>query len=183
MKIADALFDPRLRIGRASFVQQAYVVDDIDAAMRRWHETWGIGPFYVLRHAQWENLRYRGQPATVDASFAMAQAGPVQIELCQQHNDARSCYRDAFEAGQEGFHHVATVTEDFDAEIARFADSGFDIAMDGTFGEMRFAYVDTRSIGGFMTEVISNWAPVNETHRMVAEAAMGWDGSDPIREL
>lgn len=181
--IVDSLFSPLLRIGRGNFVQQAYVVDDIDAAIQHWIKAWGIGPFYVLRHAQWQNLRYRGQPATVDASFAMAQAGPIQIELCQQHNAAPSCYRDAFPEGKGGFHHVATVSHDYDAEIARLAAAGFEVAMDGTFGEMRFAYVDTRSVGGFMTEVLSNWGPVNDTHKMVAEASIGWDGSDPVREL
>jgi hypothetical protein len=179
----DALFSPLLRIGSGNFVQQAYVVDDIDATIEHWVRTWGIGPFYVLRHAQWENLRYRGRPAVVDASFAMAQAGPIQIELCQQHNEGPSCYRDAFSRGQEGFHHVATVTQDYDAEIARLADAGFSIAMDGTFGEMRFAYVDTRAVGGFMTEVLSNWGPVNDSHKMVAEASIGWDGANAIREL
>jgi hypothetical protein len=181
--IGDTLFSPEVRVGSHKFVQQAYVVDDIDAAVDYWVKTWKVGPFYVLRHAQWENLRYRGRPATVDASFAMAQAGPIQIELCQQHNDAPSCYRDVFPAGHQGFHHVATVTDDYEAEIARLSTAGFDIAMEGTFGEMKFAYVDTRAVAGFMTEVISNWAPVSESHRMIAEASFGWDGRDPLRDL
>ena len=183
MNIADALFNPQVRVGARKFVQMAFVVNDIDAAMDHWVRTWGVGPFYILRNAQWENLRYRGQSAVVDASFAMAQAGPIQIELCAQHNDAPSCYREGREPGWEGFHHVATVTDDYDAEIAHLAADGFGVVMDGTFGDMRFAYVDTRATGGFMTEVISNWGPVSDSHRMIAEASLDWDGRDPIREL
>jgi|GEM_PF-1836135 len=31
-------------------IQNAYVVNDIDAAIERWHALWGIGPFFVRRH-------------------------------------------------------------------------------------------------------------------------------------
>ena len=179
----NSLFTPSMRIGKGKFFQQAFLVEDIDAAMKYWTDCWGIGPFFIIRHAKWENLRYRGQPVEVDASFAMAQAGPLQIELCAQHNVAPSCYRDMFQPGQEGFHHLAMVVDNYDVEIARLKDVGFEVAMEGTFGEMQFAYVDTRTVSGFMTEIVSNWGPVGDTHRMVADASIGWDGRDPVRDL
>ena len=39
-------------------------------------------------------------------SCAFAQAGPMQIELIEQHTDGPSVYRDMFPAGTGGFHHL-----------------------------------------------------------------------------
>jgi hypothetical protein len=168
---------------RNQFIQAAFVVNDLEEAMRRWIRLNNIGPFYVLRHAQMQDLRYRGAPVEVDASFAMAQAGGVQIELVQQHNVGPSAYRDSVPPGQEGFHHACIVTDDYDAEMMHYAASGCVPAMEGRFGEMRFCYMDTRRLNGFMTEIIQDWEPVRAVHKRVAEAAVNWDGSDPIREL
>jgi hypothetical protein len=175
--------DPSLRVGRNKFIQAAYVVDDIDAAMERWLKFNGLGPFFIIRHAKMQDLRYRGRPVEVDASFAMAQAGGIQIELCAQHNEGPSCYRDMFAPGEEGFHHMCSVTHDYETELAHFASLGCPPAMEGRFGEMRFAYVDTRPLNGFMTEIIEDWEPVRLVHQQVADAARDWDGSDPIRLL
>jgi hypothetical protein len=169
--------------GRNHFIQSAFVVNDLDEAMWRWIKSHNVGPFYVLRHARMEDLRHRGVPVEVDASFAMAQAGPIQIELVQQHNIGPSAYRDSIPAGQEGFHHACYVAQDYDAELRHFATQGCEPAMAGRFGEMQFCYMDTRRLVGFMTEIIEDWEPVRLVHRKVAEAAAGWDGSDPIREL
>jgi len=78
---------------------------------------------------------------------------------------------------------LATVVDNYDVEIARLKGGGFEVAMEGTFGEMQFAYVDTRAVSGFMTEIVSNWGPVGDTHRMVADASIAWDGRDPVRDL
>lgn len=166
-----------------SYVQIAFVVNDIDAAMNHWIKKMGIGPFFVIRNAKMDQLLYRGKEVFVDASFAMAQAGNIQIELCQQHNDAPSCYRDTFPTGGEGMHHMCVVARSYDDEIAHYRAQGFEPAMEGRFGEMRFAYMDTREPLGFMTEVIEDWEPVRTVHRQVAEAAKNWDGRDPIRTL
>ena len=42
---------------------------------------------------------YRGTASGVDMQVAVAQAGPVQIELIQQHCDRPSVYRDLVEHG------------------------------------------------------------------------------------
>jgi hypothetical protein len=137
----------------------------------------------VIRNAKIENLRYRGQPIELDITFAMGQAGPVQIEFCEQHDDKPSAYRDVCPKGQEGFHHMCAVTNDYGGEIAYYAGMGCEPAMEGKFGEMRFCYMYTRAQIGFMTEIIEAWEPVLATHRRVAEAAQNWDGSGPIRNL
>lgn len=165
------------------YFQMAWVVDDLEAAVRRWVESSNVGPFYVIAHAKVERVRYRGVPAQLDFSGALAQAGDIQIELIQQHNDGPSAYRDVFPKGAQGFHHMCTFVDDFDAEIARYAARGAVAAVDGAFGDMRFAYLDTRADLGHMTEIIEDRASIRDVFKIVADAAADWDGRDPIRYL
>jgi hypothetical protein len=165
------------------YFQVAWVVNDLEAAMRRWTETLNVGPFFVISHARIENVRYRGGPAALDISAGLAQAGPVQIELIEQHNEGPSAYRDSFAKGQEGFHHVCSFTSDFDAEVRHYAELDCPIATQGSFGDMRYCYIDTRARVGHMTEVIEDRASIRAIFKMVADAAVGWDGKDPIRYL
>lgn len=53
------------------------------------------------------------------ASIALANSGPLQIELIQQRNDAPSMYRDFLAEGHEGLQYVAYWTEDFDRDFER----------------------------------------------------------------
>jgi len=164
-------------------IQAAFIVNDLEAAVRRWITTAGVGPFFIVPHAKVERVQYRGAPAILDFSAALAQAGPLQIELIQQHNDGPSAYRDTYPKGQEGFHHVCMMTNHFDAELERHRAEGSATATQGAFGDMRFAYVDTRARLGHMTEVIEDRVSIKAMFKVIADAAANWDGSDPIRHL
>ena len=87
--------------------QNGYVVRDIEAAMRHWSEVLGVGPWFYLEHTPIEEFEYRGAPSDCDVAIALANSGPLQIELIQQHNDAPSLYRDFLAAGNEGLQHIA----------------------------------------------------------------------------
>ena len=41
-------------------IQNAYVVNDIDQAIERWHTSWGTGPFIVRRYIVMDQVFYRG---------------------------------------------------------------------------------------------------------------------------
>ena len=149
---------------RHAIVQMAWVVDDLEDAARRWHQTTGIRPFLVNRHIPIREPLYRGAPGAVDFSTAIAQAGPVQIELVQQHDDAPSCYRDSVPKGSQAMHHVASA---------------------GHFGTARFCYVDCRPALGRMVEILEECAAIQNFFAAIARAAEEWDG-DPaglLREL
>ena len=165
------------------FMQVAFMVDDLEAAAMRWIGATGIGPFLHVPHVVLEDYDYRGQKrAGLDFSVMLAQSGGVQIELVQQHNDAPSAYRDLIAKGQQGFHHLAIYTPDYDAALRSYHGKGFASAVEGTFGAMRFAYVDTSAAIGCMIEVIEEDPDQTDFFRRVAAAAEGWDGAtDPIR--
>jgi hypothetical protein len=167
----------------ASLYQVAWIVNDLERSIRRWIQTARVGPFFVFRHAKVDGVLYRGTPATLDFSAALAQAGPIQIELIQQHSEDPSAYRDVFPKGKEGFHHLLMMTNAFDAEIDRYRSEGSVAVTQGAFGDMRFAYVDTRPQLGHMTEIIEDRESIKQIFKMVADAAADWDGSNPVRYL
>ena len=162
-------------------IQLAYVVNDLEASAHQWMKSFGVGPFYILDRPQLTNPVFRGQPGQAEFSTALAQAGDLHIELVQQHCDSASVYRDIFPKGQEGFHHVAVIAEDFDAEIARYEGQGLEAALTGASGPMRFAYVDTTPTLPFMIEVLENVPFIVNYFNNLKQACENWDGSDPIR--
>ncbi len=166
-----------------SLIQAAWVVNDLEQSMQRWIETLRVGPFFVVPHCKVEGVSYRGAPAPLDFSAALAQAGPMQIELIQQHGDGPSAYRDMFAKGQEGFHHCCVMTNTFDADLERHRAAGSSAATQGSFGDMRFAYVDTRPHLGHMLEIIEDRDSIKNIFKMIADAAVDWDGRNPIRYL
>ncbi len=166
-------------VTRPHVVQNAYHVRDIDEAVDRWHRLTGIGPFFMRRHIALDTVSYRGAPATLDISAAHAQAGAIQIELVQQHDDAPSAFRDMFAADEEGLHHVALFPEDHGAMVAHYARQGMAVATDLITAERREAsYVDARAVMGHMIEIYRVNDSLIDFYAEIAEAADGWDGRE-----
>ena len=165
------------------FFQVCWVVNDLDSSIERWRRSAAVGPFYVFRHPLIKDFRYRGVPGRMDMSVGITQAGPIQIELIEQHDARPSAYRDTYSPGQEGMHHVCGFVPNYDTEVARYQNLGVAIAHSGVSGEMRFCYVDTRATIGCMTEVLEECASTRAMFRVIAEASQNWDGTDPLRTL
>lgn len=157
-------------------IQNAYVVNDIDDAIERWHALWGIGPFFVRRHIVMPHVMYRGQPSQIDMSAVYVQAGPIQVELVQQHCDSPSAFRDMFPRGQEGFHHVAMIPDDYERVLAYYAALGYPVASEvRTVSGRGASFIDTRPMLGHMMEVYMPGEGIQTLYRTVAEAAANWD--------
>jgi hypothetical protein len=175
-----SMTSPVLPLAR-DFMQQAWVVDDLEASMRAWTATCSVGPFFVLEHVPMSDLRYRGKPAELDCTIALAQAGRTQIELIVQHCDNPSVYRDLVPKGRGGFHHMALICDHYDRDLKHYVDAGFAVATSGSFGDTRFAYLDTKAVLGCAIELLEARESILEHFRMIADAASGWDGRDPVR--
>jgi hypothetical protein len=170
---------------RPTIIQYAWVVPELADAARRWHDTTGIGPFLINRDLQLDHPRYRGAPSAMRFSTAVAQHGEVQIELVEQLDDSPSAYRETVAAGATGFHHIAFIAGDFDADLAHYTERGYAIAADGYFGPMRYAYVDTVADLGHMIEIVEDKPAIRAFFGAVRKAAERWD-RDPatlLREL
>lgn len=166
--------------------QAGYVVRDIEASMAYWSDVLGVGPWYYNPRVPIVNYRYRGEAHEVHNSVALANSGPLQVELIQTRNDAPSMYRDFLRAGYLGLQHVAYWTEAFDADLARLTAQGLKVAMSGEVGERgRFVYFEQSAHAGAhpgsVIELSEVAGPKGKLFTMIREAAETWDGRDPVR--
>ena len=114
---------------------------------------------------------------------AVAQAGPVQIELIVQHCDRPSVIRDLFARGQSGLHQLCTVTKEYDAKKAYYEDLGYELAGELIGKTQRIAYFDTVADFGFFTEVAEDAPGFLDGLAAIARTCADWDGTDPVRIL
>jgi len=167
--------------------QVAYLVPDIEAAMRYWSETLGVGPWFYNPKVPIRNFFHRGQRYEPHNSVALANAGGLQIELLQPRNDVPSMYKEFRDAGLQGVQHFAYWTEDFDADLLRAQAAGFTVCMGGEVGENgRFVYFEEPRAHpgwhpGSVVELSEVAGPKGRMFRIVREASIGWDGSNAIR--
>jgi hypothetical protein len=165
-------------------VQIAYAVDDLDAAARTWAQRSGAGPFFVVEHIAVKNVRYRGAPATFDHSSAYGQWGDVMVELVKDHTVGPSPVRDVVGEHGTGLHHLAYFVSDLVAESARLDAVGWPQALYAeTNSGTAFVFHDATAELGHMIELYVASESLQGFYAMVAEAANGWDGRDPVRLL
>ena len=136
-----------------SLFQQAYVVNDIEESVKKWSETFGAGPFVFTHHHKTDKFEYRGTQQESDVSYAFGYLGDTMIQFIEQHDETPSIYRDMFKRGEDGFHHIGILVSDFDEELNRYLDMGFDLACRLWADGVDAAYVDTRSLNGVFTEL------------------------------
>jgi catechol 2,3-dioxygenase-like lactoylglutathione lyase family enzyme len=161
------------RITRYPFFQEAYLVNDLDASIRQWSDLYGAGPFRKAMHHQTDRFHYRGTDQEADVSYAFGYLGDMMIQFIQQHDETPSIYRDMYAAGQEGFHHVAILVHDFEAEYQRLLAKGFVDACRLYADGVDAAYFDTRSVNGCFTElhgdpqpILGRWAALKRAHEL-----------------
>lgn len=167
-------------------MQVAYTVPDIHAAMPVYQKRLNLGPWYVIEHFPFKWLKYRGQPAEIDLTIALANSGSMTFELIQQNDTKPSAYTEVIAKRGYGFHHLAVAAkpEDYDAALAGYVAQGYDLVFEAAVGVgARAAYVDTIGDLGGMIELIEVTPPVEWLFTHVQQASVGWDGRDPIRTL
>lgn len=164
--------------------QAGYIVRDFDAALRHWTEKLGIGPWFIRDGLVFGDFTYRGEPCGVDVTVALANSGPLQVELITPKNDAKSVYNDFLASGREGFHHFGIMTMDFDTVAARAAAMGMAPIMSCTVGSpARIHFYEPGGPDDVMIELIEGTHGKAEVFARIREAAMGWDGTRPWRDF
>lgn len=160
--------------------QLAYIVADAEAAALEWADAAGAGPFWVFdvdMPATW----YRGAAGRpLRSRIALGNLGDVQIELIHPAGDIPSVYT---ERGATGIHHVC-FWHDVDDANRRLAAIGHTLVQEGTTGGGdRFSYLEG-PLGSPYVEFVAPDAGSGSMARffeMIATAAAGWDGRDPLR--
>jgi len=134
-----------------------YWVDDLDAAMRRWRQDLGVGPFQVIEHVTFEefSLTTDGQrydDVVFDHAAAFAAWGPVVVELNQVHAiDDRLAA--AYGVAPGAVSHVSWVVPDLEQESARLAGLGCRLINTARSGPIEVAWHDGGPLFGHPVEL------------------------------
>jgi hypothetical protein len=169
---------------QGGIIQMAYVVTDIQAAMRHWIDDLKVGPWFLIDHFTGLDPVYRGAPSQADVTIAMAFAGHMLIELIQPNDDHPSVYRELLDTKGPGFHHFGVASTDIDGDVARLEAKGYTLAFRAgvpTGGEV--AYMDSGPDKDGFLEFIEATTGMDETFTRFFRAAQDWDGSEPIRDM
>jgi len=165
-------------------VQIAYAVADAQSAALAWVRDFGAGPFFVRSHIELVDVVYRGRPGTFDHTAAYGQWGSLMVELVVDHGRTDSPIRDMYAPGEVGLHHLAFIVNDLPATLKGLMAEGYEIAMSArTVGGTAFHFVDATATQGHMYELYERSDRLRDFYRMVAAAALDWDGHDPVRML
>lgn len=132
----------KVRVNRISKV--SLVVKDIEKSMQDYWDIFAIGPWGVFELGApiLSEMTYRGKPAQFSIKVALAQAGGVQLELCQPVG-GDSLYREFLIERGEGPHHIEFLVSNINETTRMMNEEGFPTLMSGRFSEGGFAYFDT----------------------------------------
>jgi len=129
--------------------QIAFVVEDVDSAVRTHHEVLGIGPWRIYRHgpSDFTESSYYGEPVELDIDVAIAEVGDTMYELIAPGNGT-NCYQAHLDVHGEGLHHVAYFSwserETYDV-VERLTDAGVQVMQRGVVHGTEFWYFDLRA--------------------------------------
>ena len=140
--------------------QVGVVVRDLDQAVA-FYERLGIGPFEEGPSAHTVERMIYGEPST-DAKVKgrLAQMGNIEFELLQP-DSGRTVQGDFLEEHGEGVVHICAHTDDLERDIEELTALGYEVISEGKLSDGgRFAYFDTRAVGGLILELFetgSSW--------------------------
>ena len=126
--------------------------------------------------------RYRGESCETTLSLALSNSGEMRIELIYQHDDTPSIFTEFLAANGPGYHQLAYWAEDFDATMKAVEQARWPVAWSGGEGfGVRFAYVEPPNSPATIIEISELTETTRASAAYIREAAVNWDGSDPIR--
>jgi hypothetical protein len=176
-----SVFGPPRQIG--------HVVRDIERSMRHWIDHAGVGPWFLAEHAPiLEATRgdcsYRlDELEGLRLSVALAHSGDMQIELIAQADTLNTPWRQFLEQGREGLHHWSSWETDYDRRKADALRRGYRLEMEGMVTRGRFAYFAHDAAPQTLIEMADYTPERRVACERIRAAALGWDGSDPIRRI
>jgi len=164
--------------------QVAYFVDDVRRSAADMTRTFGAGPFFVIDRIELAWCRHRGEDCPFVHTSAYGQWGEVMMELVQQESEGASPFRDLFDPGTFGLHHVATIVDDLTDAKHAYENNGLSVATEAqTLGGTEFAFIDATQTMGHFIEIYERSEELVGFYAMVREAASGWQGDQPLRTL
>lgn len=172
----------RLReIGPTPVSHFGFNVPDIGAAVDRWVETTGAGPFVRIGEGPiaLTEASHRGESAEWWHSTATGQWGEVMIEISEGHSAFPASLAEEMGVGVFGLHHVGWFATDLEAEGERLERSGAPLILAARRGEQRIRFHDARTTVGARIEIYEPQHAVLDHFALLRKAAADWDGTGP----
>jgi hypothetical protein len=164
------------------FVQNCYVVPDLESACRYFNKAFGIGPFIGGAEFELSDHVYRGEPSEpMVLRGVFSQSGDLNIEIVELGSDGPSAFRDMFPGKQQGLHHVATYCQDYDDVRDHLVSAGMPVAseFETPFGA-KICYIDARDHLGHMIELYPENEIIREMYQRTRFETERWSGRDLI---
>jgi len=171
------LFGPMRQIG--------YVVPDLHEAMAYWASTCGIGPWFYFERSAFQTFTYNDKHHDdIDLTVGFANSGEIQLEIIQQRCRTPSMYIDflaRFPAG--GMQHWSSWPVDYQTRYDAARALGYEVAMEGMHARGPFAYFRNEGPTGAVIEMSELTPGRKAFFDMVRDAAVDWDGRNPVRRM
>jgi methylmalonyl-CoA/ethylmalonyl-CoA epimerase len=163
----------------------AYVVEDIEATVKRLVDQLGAGPFFLVERVPLENVRSRGEPAEFVHDSAFGYCGGGAIELIKPLGLAPERVERRFSVPRPGIHHVAYVVPSSAVADLRSSldERGLPQYLSSQLGEVDTTLHDASAVLGHDIEIHVEAEGLRGFFEMVRGAAVGWDGSEPLRPV
>jgi glyoxalase/bleomycin resistance protein/dioxygenase superfamily protein len=179
--VPEDLFRPQL--GEPH--HQAYVVEDIEATVKRLVDQLGAGPFFLIERVPLENVRLREEPAEFVHNSAFGSCGDRVIELIQPVSLAPERVEKRFSGPLPRVHHVAYVVAPAKVDDLRTSldERGLAQYLSSEFGGAVTTLHDASATLGHDIEIHAENEGLRGFFAMVGSASENWDGSEPLRPL
>lgn len=138
--------------------QVALIVQDIDKTVENYWRLFGIGPWHIYTYGKplLKKMTYHGKPSEYKMRVALANIGPLRIELIEML-EGDTVYAEFVKKHGYGVHHFGILVEDIEAAMAQAKDAGWTVTMDGAGfgrdGDGYYAYLDTEDEIGVTLEL------------------------------
>ncbi|NCB00949.1 MAG: hypothetical protein EOM67_02140 [Spirochaetia bacterium] len=139
--------------------QIAYVVEDLEATVEKYHTLFGIGDwhFYTYGSPLLSTMKRYGKNCEYKMRVALSYFGPMRIELIQ-HLEGDTVYTDFIKKHGFGIQHLGFLVKDMTLALLQAKEAGLVVTMEGgghgPDGDGYFAYLDTEDILGTTIELI-----------------------------
>ncbi len=132
--------------------QIGVIVKDLDRTVEHLTSL-GLGPFKV-RTATHPSATVKGKKAFYRVRLALAQQGPVQLELIE-YQEGETIQKDFLDERGEGLHHLLFKVRDLKDTMSKASRQEIAVLQQDHFvGGGGLAYLGTDTIGGIVMEVV-----------------------------
>ncbi|NHJ19769.1 MAG: hypothetical protein EAX91_02410 [Candidatus Lokiarchaeota archaeon] len=139
-------------------IQLSYVYKDIEKQAQILETSFGMPKFSYHEYIN-APIIYRDKKAKVTLKCAKSRLlNSYTIELIQLISGEDNLYYEFLNKGREGLHHIDVLVFDIEKYIEFFIQKGFKVVQKGK-SMLRWVYLDTDALLGFMIELVEGALP------------------------